>query len=251
MTTTVLDIVQLVLSDMSSDEVNSIGDTIEATQVANIVKQTYSNIVDEFDLQNVKLLFQLEGLADPAKPAIMRFPEGIHSVEWLRYNCRRADDTVDNFVNILQLEPADFMDHVSQKNSDGTDMTVANGVSVRIKTDAPPQYWTTFDGVYVVFDSYDSAVDSTMHSSKTNCYGQGRPVLVLDDATPIGLPPRFITLLTNECRKVSFDIIKRGIPVSVMQASNGSRVRSQRTKHIDRMNRERNDLPDYGRKGRR
>lgn len=250
MSTTVLDIVQAVLSDLDSDEVNSISDTIEATQIAGLVKQSYNNIVDEFDLQNVKQLFQLDGLSDPDRPTVMRFPDGIHSVEWLKYNTRTADLDVDNWVNILMLDPDDFMDHVTQRNADGTDMEVANNVTIKIALDRPPQYWTTFDGVEVIFDAVDQGVDSTLHSSKTNCYGQGRPALVMDDTTPINLPPRFITLLQNEVRKVAFDLFKDGIPISVLQASNNSRVRSQRTKHIDRMNRERTDLPDYGRKPR-
>lgn len=250
MSTTVLDIVQTVLSDIDSDEVNSIGDTIEAGQIVNIVKQSYENIVDEFDLQHVKQLFQLVGLGDTTKPCLMRFPDGIHSVEWVKYNTTSVETPTDNWVNILQLDPSDFMDHVTQKNDTGTLMTVANNVQVKISLDRPPQYWTTFDGITLVFDAIDQGVDSTLNSTKTNCYGQGRPILVLDDTTPINLPPRFMTLLTNEVRKVSFDLFKDGIPISVMQASNNSRVRSQRTKHVDRMNRERNDLPDYGRKGR-
>jgi|CXWL01.1.fsa_nt_gi hypothetical protein len=251
MSTTVLDIVQTILSDIDSDEVNSIGDTIEAGQLANIVKQSYENIVDEFDLQNVKQLFQLVGLGDTARPTVMQFPEGIHSVEWIKYNTATALLPDDNWVNILMLDPSDFMDHVTQHNTEGTDMVVANNVSIKVASDRPPQYWTTFDGTTLIFDAYDIGVNSSLISSKTNCYGQGRPVLVLDDTTPIPLPQRFITLLTNECRKVAFDLYKDGIPVSVLQASNSSRVRSQRTKHIDRMNRERNDLPDYGRNSRR
>lgn len=250
MSTTVLDIVQLVLSDIDSDEVNSIGDTIEAGQVVNILKQAYDNIVDEFDLQNVKKLFQLDGLGDVLRPTVMKLPEDVHSIEWLKYNVRTASDTLDNWVNILMLEPSDFMDHTTQRNATGTDMIVKNNVTIKIATDRPPMYWTTFDGVEIVFDAVDLGVNSSLISMKTNCFGQGRPVLVLDDDTPIALPPRFITLLTNECRKVAFDIFKDGIPESVRQASNSSRVRSQRTKHVDRMNRERSDLPDYGRKPR-
>jgi hypothetical protein len=250
MSTTVLDIVQTILSDIDSDEVNSIGDTIEAGQIVNVIKQSYDNIVDEFDLQNVKQLFQLEGLSDTAKPCMMRIPAGIHSIEWLKYNTISVDTPVDSFVNILQLDPSDFMDHVTQKNDTGINMVVSNNVVIKIANDRAPQYWTTFNGSEVVFDAYDSGVDTTLTSSKTNCYGQGKPALILDDTTPVNLPPRFITLLTNESRKVAFDLFKDGIPISVMQASNNSRVRSQRTKHVDRMNRERNDLPDYGRKGR-
>lgn len=250
MSTTVLDIVQNVLFYIDGDEVNNIGDTIESQKIAKFVEKAYNEIVDEFDLQNVKQLFQLDGLSDLDKPAIMRIPDGIHSIEWIKYNVRTANDDRDNYVTILQLEPPDFIDHVLQRNIDGTEMVVANNVAIKIANDRGPSYWCSFNGVDVVFDSYDSGVDSTLQSSKTNCYGQGRPQLVLDDTTPIPLPPRFITLLQNEVNKTAFDIEKSGIPISVMQASNSSRVRSQRTRFVDRMNRERDNRPDYGRKRR-
>jgi hypothetical protein len=38
---TLLEIVQDVLNDMDSDEVNSISDTVEATQIANICRSVY------------------------------------------------------------------------------------------------------------------------------------------------------------------------------------------------------------------
>ena len=40
---TVLEMVQDILNDMDSDEVNSINDTIEAQQVANTVRTVYAN----------------------------------------------------------------------------------------------------------------------------------------------------------------------------------------------------------------
>ncbi len=40
---TLLEVVQEILSDMNSDNVNSINDTIEAQQVVQIAKRTYFN----------------------------------------------------------------------------------------------------------------------------------------------------------------------------------------------------------------
>ncbi len=42
---TLLEIVQEILSDMDSDEVNSIDDTTESEQVATIVKSTYLSMM--------------------------------------------------------------------------------------------------------------------------------------------------------------------------------------------------------------
>jgi hypothetical protein len=43
---TLLEMTQDILSDMDSDEVNSINDSVESLQVAQIIKTTYFNIVN-------------------------------------------------------------------------------------------------------------------------------------------------------------------------------------------------------------
>ena len=42
---TLLEITQDIMSDMDSDNVNSINDSVEALQVAQVVKTTYYNII--------------------------------------------------------------------------------------------------------------------------------------------------------------------------------------------------------------
>ena len=55
---TVLAMVQDILSDMNSDEVNSINDTIEAQQVAQIINTTYFEIISSRDWPHLETLFQ-------------------------------------------------------------------------------------------------------------------------------------------------------------------------------------------------
>ena len=57
---TLLEMVQDIMSDMDSDEVNSINDSQEATQVAQIIKSTYYNIIDGRDMPFLYELFQLQ-----------------------------------------------------------------------------------------------------------------------------------------------------------------------------------------------
>ena len=42
---TLLEMTQDIMSDMDSDEINSINDSVEALQVAQIIKTTYYNII--------------------------------------------------------------------------------------------------------------------------------------------------------------------------------------------------------------
>jgi hypothetical protein len=53
MQSTVLELVQEILSEMGGDEINSISDTIEATDVATIMRRVYMEMVDEYSLPTI------------------------------------------------------------------------------------------------------------------------------------------------------------------------------------------------------
>lgn len=54
---TLLDIVQDILSDMDSDTVNSITDSVESLQIAQIVKTTFFEIITEGEWPHLGGLF--------------------------------------------------------------------------------------------------------------------------------------------------------------------------------------------------
>ena len=56
---TLLRLVQDILSSLDSDEVNSISDTPESLQVANIVRTTYEDLVSLLDLPEHFSFFEL------------------------------------------------------------------------------------------------------------------------------------------------------------------------------------------------
>ena len=47
---TLLSMVQSILSDMDSEDVNAISDSIEAQQVASVIEDTYFNLVSARDI---------------------------------------------------------------------------------------------------------------------------------------------------------------------------------------------------------
>ena len=246
MSTTVLELVQGILSKIDSDEVNSISDTTESMQVADLVRDTYDYIVDEFDLQAVKSLFKLD--SNLATPTVMTVPEGYHSLEWVRYNA--SDTGVALQFNLIHpLTPDMFVDHLAQNKSTDANVvavTADNGVELYCKSDRAPSYWTSFDGVNIMFDSFNLTVESNLLSEKTNCYGQHSPVLVLDDSTPIPLPARFINLLRAETLAMAQDLWKNGVTPKVEQRASRQRARAQRLRSLDRRLLH-PDLPNYGR----
>src|SRR5260221_14258513 len=82
---TLLTIVQNILSAMDADEVNSISDTTEARQVAQIVQNKYYDIVSRGYLPEHDQLFQLNPSLDVTRPTLMYIPDAVSQVRWVKY----------------------------------------------------------------------------------------------------------------------------------------------------------------------
>lgn len=207
---TVLEIVQDILNSMDSDEVNSINDTLEATQVAQIVKTTYYNIIDGKDYQHLYQLFQPDTSGVSATPTKVKLPQTVIDVRFVKYNKRTLTDTKDRVEKVTYKTPEEFLDIVNARNSAASNVTVVSDtVSLNIFTDAAPTYYTSFDGEYLILDSYDSEVDSTIQSSKFQCYGRVRPTFTISDSFIPDLPEQMFSYLLNEAKATAFVDLKQ------------------------------------------
>ena len=245
---TVLDMVQDILSDLDSDEVNSINDTIEATQVAQIIKTTYFNIIDGKDWPFLFQFFQLDSSINPARPNYMKLPESVVNVETIKYNKRLITDTFDRYTDVTYKTPEEFLDIVNARHSDATNVLVvtdASLVKLNIFNDKAPSYFTSFDDEYLVFDSYDSDVDTILQTSKTQCHGKVRPTFSMTDIFVPDLPVQMFSYLLNEAKSTCFLILKQAPNQKAEQHSISQRRRmSQEAWRI------KNGVtyPNYGRK---
>jgi len=235
-----IEIVQGILSDMDSDEVNSIGDTIESMQVANAVRQTYYGIVEEFDLQGEETAFQLEPVA--GRPTHMSIPAGVFDVTQVRYDGRRIPFTWRE----------DFLEASSHRSPTEDHITAVfdpSGLSINIWTNGPPSSWSTLDGGRtLVFDGYDLDVESNLQAHKTQCLGQRKRTLELDSDALVELPETLHQLLINEARELCFELYKDGAGRKLNEMSRRSRVRAKQRNN--KVKTPPDTLPDYGRKRR-
>lgn len=247
--TTLLDLVQDILSDMDSDEVDSIGDTTEASQVARIVRNKYSEICDEFELQNTKGLFTLDSLSDTTKPTHINVPEDMGRIESLEYDCRDGMSDAVRYRKMTFLEPADFIPKVASNSTDANVQEVEDfgGAVFHVRNDIHPTYYTTFDNGHIVFDSWREASTATVVGDRTRVVAYRKPTLILDDDTEVDLPQHLVSLLRAEATVDAFDKFKDGAPTSVMRSALRQRVRAARLKHTVKERRPRDLLPDYGR----
>jgi hypothetical protein len=250
---TLLQIVQSILSDMDGDEVNSINDTIEATQVASVVREVHRAIVEEFDLQSTETLFRLDDPLSTARPTHMLVPSNIFDVTLVRYNKSDAvSATPPRYVEIPYVSRTEFLEAVSNRDpaqAEYQEATDPSGVVFIIRNNKHPDFYTTFDGGNtLVFDSFDVATHDTLHKNRTQCLGKLKNELALTDAATLDVPETLESLVTNEAREMCFELFKDGAPRKLIEATRRSKARAK--ERNNKLATPASTLPDYGRKRR-
>lgn len=252
-----LQITQDILSAMDSDEVNSISDTVESMQVANIVRRTYFDILSRTGLPDQHDLFELDPSNDSSKPTLMYRPSTCIGLDWVKYQINTTGEPDLRYAFVNYLHPKDFFDqqnnlNTSQSNVISFSHTINSDTMTFVcKNDKMPEYYTSFDDNTIVFDSYDASQDSTLVKNKTMCYGILFSSFEMVDSYVPDLDPREFSLLYNKAEAKCFAVLK--------QMTNVSSEREERKQWISIQKRkqevpERTDplayLPDYGRRGR-
>lgn len=244
---TYLEIVSDILSDMDSDPVSSIFDTVESTQVAEIVKTTYFNIIDGKDWPNLYQMFRLTETS-ASTPTHMTLSNTVMDVKYIKYNIRSIVDTKDRYQEITFLEPREFMHIVDERNSTATNVTQvtdASNIKINIFKDRAPIYFTSFNETVIVFDAYDADVETFLKTAKNQCYGKIYPTVSQTDAFYFDLPMDSFSFLLNEAKSVAFITLKQQQnPKAEQHAVTQRRRMSQQAWKL------RNGIryPNYGRK---
>lgn len=205
-----LKIVQGILSDMTSDPVNSISDTVEAMQVANIVERTFYNLVNDRLWPSTKRLFALTPSAEAARPTHMRLEDNVVEVDWVRYYVDN-DVAGPHYKEILYKTPEEFLVWTMNRNALDANVQAVidySGSPLFVLNDQAPSYYTSFDDKHLVFDSYDNSVDSTLQGSKSQAYGIVEPVFVMEDTYIPDMPAKFFPYLISEATSTSFLKVK-------------------------------------------
>lgn len=244
---TLLEMVQNILSALDADEINSITDTVEAQQVAEIIKETFYEQFTNIDIPEHKGPIKLQGLGDLTRPNFMRYGTEVRSIEWIKYR-----DAEDRFRDIRYVCPEDFFLETLQitDNIDNVQLvTDLSGVSFYIKTNRDPEYYTTLDDNLLIFNSYNSSVDSTLQGSKTFAWGIREQVWEADDGFIPPIDDNLFPLLLAESKSVCFFNLKQMASTKEEQRARRQRIRWQNDKYKDkRIRKAQNEGPDYSRK---
>jgi len=204
-----LEMTQAILMSMDSDEVNSITDTTESLDVANIIKQNYLDIISEISPKRLEGLFHLDPSGDNLKPTLMYLPNEVAEIHWLKYNV--GDSLTDtNFRDLCFLSLDDFFDFTNGLDVDeawvSSQVVTINGQSFNMKyrNDQSPSYWTSIDDQTILFDSFDASYETTLTSARTYGYGDLVPTFQMVDTFVPKLDPRQFQLLFNASKAQAF-----------------------------------------------
>lgn len=248
MSKTLLDVVQSILSDLNSDEVNSISDTVESLQVANIVKDAFDNLVVEQKVPSNKGRIQLTSSNDPSLPTHTYIPEGTLEIECVYYDGRDNPDCPVEYHELRYLEPKQFLHVVnSRKASDPNVEGIVDPTDtvIHVYNDRRPECYTTFNDDALIFDAYDKNLESTLVNEKFMVLAETMPVFKLEDTYKIPLDPQLTMLLLNESKSTASLLLKQTTHDKAEQNARRQRVRSQKAKgaiHTKKL-----PYPNYGR----
>lgn len=207
-----LKIVQAVLNDMDSDAVNSIGDTVESQQVAQIVQDCFYEMMGNRNWPHTRKVIQLDALSDTTKPNYLKLPENLKEMVFFKYEKQKDGETKIVLEDVKYLHPDEFLHHISGRNSDNDNVQVVedfNGPKLLILNDAAPQYFTSFDDTHLVTDSYDIAVDDTLKKAKSQAVAYIIPTWVEDDEFVPDLPIDAFPALIEEAKSTASMVLKQ------------------------------------------
>ncbi len=246
-----LEIVQEILSDMDSDIVNSIDDTDEAGQVAQIVKSTFEAMISNRNWPHTKRMINLIPSGDSDFPVYMSIDEDIKEMISIFYEKHRDGDTQLRYDEVFWKDPDDFLRFTNSRNSDNSNIltiTDPTGVQLLIQDDKAPSYYTSFDDETLIFDSYDSVVDSTLHASKTQARAYVIPDFELTNTYVPDLPREAFSALIEEAKsKAQFKLRQFSDSKSEQESKRQQTWLSRKAWTVNGGIK----YPDYGRKRRR
>lgn len=240
---TLLDITQRVLESISSDSVDSIGDTDEATEVAYIVRDVYLDMLATRDWPHLQKTSTLTSLGNTSKPTHFDIPEDTQEIllESVRYNV--SEDSTPQWKLLKYLEPNDFLTLSNSRAADDNAVAVSDNITLYILDNAAPTYWTTFDNTHVILDSYDADVENTTQTSKIQCILQYSPDFLIEDDFIPDLPDRWFATLLAESKSVAAVQIAQEANQKAEQQARRSRGFGSRNSSVYQFTRR----PDYGR----
>jgi hypothetical protein len=135
----------------------------------------------------------------------MYLQEGIKEIVFINYNCSQDKNKLD-YRPMKWREPDDFLRFLNTRDNTKPEVDVIQddtGVQLLILNNKAPQYYTSFDDEYLVFDSYDMLVDDTLQESKVQAMAYIMPQWNHTDSFIPDLPSEAFSALLAEAKSAT------------------------------------------------
>ncbi len=230
-----LDMTQNILDAMTSDSVNSIEDTEESSMVAKTIREVYFYLVSKRDWPWLQYSGELEAVSDLTKPTYMKLPEDTNKVFWIKYNKK----------DVCYLDPKSFADLIASRTAQAG-VIDSNGYVIN----QDPAYWTSYNDVDLIFDGYDSSVDSTLQASKTQALLVRVPGWTHEDDFIPDMPDKFFPTFLAEAKSTCF-VNQKQQPNAKEEGKSrlGQNIMQKEARRNDLAEHKTNSAVDYGRTG--
>ncbi|UIW11075.1 putative head completion adaptor [Vibrio virus VPMCC5] len=207
---TLLEMVQDIHNDLDLDFVNSIDDTVEASQVAQIIKTTYFAMMSNRNWPHLRELISITPSNNSAQPTHMIVQDNVKELDFINYNCVKSGETRLRYMPMKWLEPDAFLRKQNRLNTDNTNTDIVvdpTGIQLQILNNKNPEFYTSFDDKTLVFDSYDVDVENTLQESKIQAMAYVMPTWSQTDSFVPDLPEEaFISLLEEAKSKAALKL---------------------------------------------
>ena len=115
-------------------------------------------------------------------PTVLERPEGFYDIQWVKYDIKTTSGGDQKYQDIPYVTPKEFMDRTVRRTLSDSIVEAQtlpdSGHITLIRNDKAPSYFTVLDGYDdLVFDAYDSNLETNLQSSKSLAYGNALPTL--------------------------------------------------------------------------
>lgn len=252
---TLLELTQNILNAMDSDEVNSIYDTVESLQVAEVIRETFEEQFNNIQIKEWEGPILLDSVSDVTRPNYLKMPPNVLNIEWLKYI---NDENTDKYRTVKYVAPRFFWENQLEfgpntfGGSNIQQITDFSGLIYYIQNNKSPEFYTIIDDFYLVFDSYDIKHDTTLQHSKSFAWGAVEPAFILSDDYIPEIDSNLFPLLLAEAKSTCFINFKQISSSKEEQRARRQRIRMQNDQYRDRQAQYQHIQPkrDYSRKSR-
>lgn len=235
---TLLEMVQSIMSDMDSDAVTSINDTVESLQVASVIRDVYEQIVTDTAIPEEQTLRQLSTIDLGTHAGALNYfqiPTDVERFYWLQYDIHDVGQTDQAMHDLDYMEPHDFVKMVN-RNVAGTDTVQVtdpgSGFSYHVPKLVAPRWYTVFNDLYVAVDAINTLVDATqVLGTKTLTMSQVTPAWTNSDSFIPPLDDNMFPLLLAEAKSTCFVNLKQQANPKIDKQARTQGVKLQYSKY--------------------